>query len=231
MIESRRFGPHADDAQGMEHWAAAGATALAAVVSSSSPSGEIEGRGGRGGGGGARVVVWWAGPDGGWCRSQLTAPCCCSSEEEGEEGEGGAKTPSPSKGEAAAESSSPSPSLIAADVAASADGGLRVLTLSNSCSSSPWNASVVAVYGDPTAVSDSGRALSPWSPPRRVGGGGKGKRTGGGSIAPAPGSRAAPSRPIGAVFVPGTGGSSVLLSGLGEGDGSPVRRSVRLLIL
>jgi len=231
MIEARRFGPHADDAQGLEHWAAAGATALAAVVVSPS-EGEGEGRaGGAGGAGaaGARVVVWWAGPDGCWIRSPATPPCCfccCSGEEgEGGGGEGGERTPSPSKGAAAAASAQqspppppPPPPLLAADVAASADGGLRVLTLS---SSSSWNASVVSVSGDPTAVSDSGRALSPWAPPRRVGGRGAAEEGGrGGPLAPPPGTRAALSTPLGAQFVPGTGGSSVLLTGVGEDDGA-----------
>jgi len=66
MVESLTFGPLSEDAQGAEHWASAGATALAAVSSSE---------------GGWRVVVWWAGPEGGWNRSQATAPCCRFGEE------------------------------------------------------------------------------------------------------------------------------------------------------
>ena len=232
MVVGRGFGPRSDDAQGLEHWAAAGATALAAVSAS----------------GGGRVAVWWASPDGVWACSQATAPCCCCSSGggggggggEGEERGEGAKTPSPSSkggGAAAPASSSPSfpPPLIAADVAASADGSLRVLTLPSCASWAPSgvaSASVVAVFGDPTAVSDSGRALSPWSLPRRVGGAGGGRGVGGGSsskkeekekksgslLAPAAGSRAASSIPLSAVFVPGTGGASVLLVGIGNDD-------------
>ena len=222
MVESLTFGPLSEDAQGAEHWASAGATALAAVSSSE---------------GGWRVVVWWAGPEGGWNRSQATAPCCRFGEEREEKEREEVKTPSPAKagGAGVETTSSPStpplpPPLLAADVAAAADGSLRVLTLQQSSSrGSCWSgAEVVAFYGDPTAVSDSGRALSPWSPPCRVGGcsrpspsSSSKKKEGSSSLllAPAPGSRAFSSRPLTAVFVPGTGGASVLLAGVGEEEG------------
>ena len=88
------------------------------------------------------------------------------------------KTPSPAKERRSGAETSPppppAPPLLAADVAAAADGCLRVLTLQQQrLSGSSWSgAESWPLFGDPTAVSDSGRALSPWSPPCRVGGGG-----------------------------------------------------------